>query len=139
MYYIAFGCVILDYILAVIMDKKTKYGETISAKVKGFRDFLDTAEKEKLEALVLDNPHYFYDILPYTYVLNLSKKWIEKFQDIKMPETENSGISYLGSTMLFDTIASDISFPSSSGSGGSSGGCSSCGGGCSSCGGGGSW
>ena len=109
------------------MVKRTKYGEVISARVKGFRDFLVTAEKEKLESLVEKNPNYFYYILPYTYVLNISKKWIEKFQDIKMPENNMGNMNYLDGDILFTSIASSVSFPASSSSGGSSGGCSSCG------------
>ena len=43
---------------------------------------METAEKEKLETLVMENPTYFYDILPYTYVLGISDKWIKKFESI---------------------------------------------------------
>ena len=123
------------------MVKRTKYGEVVSSKVKGFREFLETVEKEKLESLVEQNPNYFYDILPYTFVLNISKKWIEKFQDIKIPNSSIGDFNYSDSGVIFNSIASSVYFPSSSSSRGSSsgGGCSSCGGGCSSCGGGGSW
>ena len=108
---------------------------------------LVTAEKDKLESLVEKNPHYFYDILPYTYVLNISKKWIRKFENIKMPEADMGTFNY-NSDVSFHSIFDDVYYPSytSHSSGGSSsgcsscgGGCSSCGGGCSSCGGGGSW
>lgn len=30
----------------------------------------------------MKNPEYFFDILPYTYVLNISDKWIKKFEKI---------------------------------------------------------
>ena len=33
-----------------------------------------------LESQLEKNPNYFYDILPYTYVLGISKEWIAKFQ-----------------------------------------------------------
>ncbi len=145
LYYIPFACVIINAFFAVIMGRKTEYGEMISARVKGFRDFLITAEKEKLESLVEQNPHYFYDILPYTYVLNVSKKWVKKFEDIKMPDVDMGNYNY-SSDSSFHSIFDNVTYPVSSSSGGSSsgcsscgGGCSSCGGGCSSCGGGGSW
>ncbi len=138
LYFVAFGFVIIDYIFAFIMIKRTKYGEIVKARVKGFREFLVTAEKEKLESLVEKNPQYFYDILPYTYVLNISKKWIEKFQNIKMPETNMGNFDYSSGDIAFSSLLNNVSYPSSSVSGGG-GGCSSCGGGCSSCGGGGSW
>ena len=55
-------------------------------KLRGFKNFLETVEKEQLEALVMENPNYFYDILPYTYVLEVSYKWIEKFESISLQE-----------------------------------------------------
>lgn len=144
LYCISFACVLINLFFAFIMGRKTEYGEIISARVKGFRDFLVTAEKDKLEALVEKNPNYFYDILPYTYVLNISKKWIKKFENIKMPEVDMGNFNY-SSDSSFHSIFDNVSYPVSTSSGSSSGcsscggGCSSCGGGCSSCGGGGSW
>ena len=147
LYYLSFGCVIVNIFFTTVMGRKTEYGEVISARVRGFRDFLVTAEKDKLESLVSQNPNYFYDILPYTYVLNISKKWVSKFEDIKLPEIDRGNYNY-SSDVSFNSIYSNVYYPvassssSHSGSSGCSscgGGCSSCGGGCSSCGGGGSW
>lgn len=147
-YWLAFACVFINIYFTIIMKRKTKYGEEIVAKVKGFRNFLVTAEKEKLEALVLEDPNYFYNILPYTYVLNISKKWIEKFENIQIPEVDMGNYNfnnYDSFNAFYDNIHHPTptnNYPGSSGSSGCSscgGGCSSCGGGCSSCGGGGSW
>ena len=145
-YWMSFACIFINVYFTFIMKRKTEYGETVIAKVKGFKNFLETAEKEKLEALVLENPNYFYSILPYTYVLNISKKWMEKFENIPIPEM-NMGTYDFNSLNSFNNLYNDVYQPepvrssSSSSSGCSScgGGCSSCGGGCSSCGGGGSW
>lgn len=70
------------------MSKRTPYGTLMYGKVKGFKNFLETAEKEKLEALVLDDPTYFYNILPFTYVFGISDKWIKKFESITLSEPE---------------------------------------------------
>ena len=67
-----------------IMPKRTKYGNELYGKIKGFRRFLENAEKQQLEALVEKNPQYFYDILPYTYALGVSKKWMEQFETIAL-------------------------------------------------------
>ena len=123
------------------MGRKTEYGEEIYAKILGFKDFLEKAEKENLESLVEKDPNYFYNILPYTYVLGISKKWVKKFENIPMPDVDMGNFNY-NSIDSFNYISSSVYYPSSSGGSGSSscgGGCSSCGGGCSSCGGGGSW
>lgn len=146
MYTMSFVCIFINIYFTIIMKRKTEYGKAIIAKVNGFRNFLITAEKDKLEALVLENPNYFYNILPYTYVLNISKKWMEKFEDIYIPEMD-MGTYAFNSSDSFSNLYNEVYYPeSSSSSGSSSRGCSSCGGGwssggggCSSCGGGGSW
>ena len=75
-------------ILIFQMKKRTDYGLKMLGRIKGFKNFLETAEKEKLEEMVEKNPSYFYDILPYTYVLGISNKWIKKFEDIAIPEPD---------------------------------------------------
>ncbi len=129
------------------MPKRTPYGNEILGKIRGFKNFLETAEKDKLEAMVNSNPTYFYDILPFTYVLGVSDKWIKKFETINMQAPSwydgHDAFSvvafgtFIGSTM---TSAQSVmaSSSSSSSSGGSSSGGGSSGGG-SGGGGGGSW
>lgn len=150
LYTLSYLCIIVNTFFTVFMKRKTEYGEKITAQIQGFRHFLITAEKPKLEALVAENPNYFYNILPYTYALNISKKWIKKFEDIPTPELDMGNFDY-SSDWAYHDLYSNVYYPepvhssSSSSSGSSSGcsscggGCSSCGGGCSSCGGGGSW
>lgn len=48
----------------------------------GFKNFLEVAEKDKLEMLLEENPQYYYDILPYANVLGVSDKWENKFKDL---------------------------------------------------------
>ena len=114
-------------------QKRTEYGNKMLGKIRGFKNFLETAEKEKLEALVEKNPNYFYDILPYTYVLNVSDKWIKKFESINL-EAPNWYDGYNSfnlasfSSFMDDTVSaassSMSSSPSGSGSGSSGGGSS---------------
>ncbi|SCP96553.1 DUF2207 domain-containing protein [Anaerobium acetethylicum] len=139
-------CIFLMVLLLKAMPKRTVYGNQLLGKIRGFRNFLETAEKPRLEALVMENPSYFYDILPYTYVLGVSDKWIRKFETIAMraPDwysgrdafTMAAFGAFMGTTMKSASEAMS-SRPSSSGSGSSSGGGSSGGG--SGGGGGGSW
>ena len=138
-------CVIGMILCIKFLPKRTPYGTEIYGKLKGFKHFLETAEKEKLEAMVMENPTYFYDILPFTYVLGVSDKWIKKFETIALQApTWYDGSSsfnvhtfgtFMASTM--SSAQSAMSSSPSSGGGGSSGGGSSGGG--SGGGGGGSW
>lgn len=146
LYTLSFICILVNTFFTVFMKRKTEYGEKITAQIQGFRHFLITAEKPKLEALVAENPNYFYNILPYTYALNVSKKWIKKFEDIPTPELDMGNFDY-SSDWAYHDLYSNVYYQepvysssgSSSGCSSCGGGCSSCGGGCSSCGGGGSW
>ena len=149
-YIIGLLCISAMIFVIKYVPKRTKYGNEMLGKLKGFKNFLETVEKEKLESLVMDNPNYFYDILPYTYVLGVSDKWIKKFESISLqaPSWYDSSNSFdissfnrfINSTMTSAQGAMSSSPSSSSGgssSGGSSGGGSSGGG--SGGGGGGSW
>lgn len=77
-------CTIGMTVFFKLMPKRTTYGTKILGKIKGFKNFLESAEKEKLEAMVMQDPTYFYDILPFTYVLGISDKWIKKFETISL-------------------------------------------------------
>ncbi|MCI5521062.1 MAG: DUF2207 domain-containing protein, partial [Tenericutes bacterium] len=68
-YIIGLLCIGVMILVIKYLPKRTKYGNEMLGKLKGFKNFLETVEKEKLESLVMENPNYFYDILPYTYVL----------------------------------------------------------------------
>ena len=67
------------------MPKRTSKGDEIYGRILGFRTFLQTAEKDRLQMLVDENPQYFYNIIPFAYVLGVSKVWMDKFKDITMP------------------------------------------------------
>jgi len=130
-YIVGLACVFAMVILIKIMPKRTDYGNEMLGKIEGFKTFLETAEKPRLEELVEENPSYFYNILPFTYVLGVSDKWMKKFESISLqsPDWYDSRSAFnmvvfgnfIGSTM---TSASSVmtSTPSSSGAGSSGGG-----------------
>ena len=152
MYKLSRICIFINIFFTIFMKRKTKYGEKIATQIRCFRQFLISVEKPRLEALVNENPYYFYDILPYTYVLNVSKKWIKKFEDISKPKLDMGTFNYNSDSSYYN-FYKNVRYPYS-GSSNSSGSSSrssyssnsssfsshsSRGGGCSSCGGGGSW
>lgn len=101
-------------VLAILMKKLTNYGAVISGQIKGFKRFLENAEKGQLETLVEDNPEYFYDILPYTYALGISKKWINQFETIAIRPPEwydfsNSTFNPNKFTHFLDNTIQDVS------------------------------
>ena len=83
---IILGLGYVDVVLVAFMSKRTEKGNRWLGQILGLKDFIQLAEKDRLEKLVNDNPSYFYDILPYAYVLNVSDKWIKKFEHINMEQ-----------------------------------------------------
>jgi len=65
--------------------KPTTYRIEMLGKLLGLKEFIETAELPKLEALVMEDPEYFYSVLPYAYVFGLTNKWIGKFEKITVP------------------------------------------------------
>lgn len=78
-------CIIGMLICIQKLPKRSSYGNEILGKLIGFKTFLETVEKEKLEDMVAKDPTYFYNILPYAYALNVSNKLIEQFKSVLLP------------------------------------------------------
>jgi len=121
--------------MANLIKKRSKYMTEVLQEILGFKDFLETAEKEKLEMLIKDNPKYFFDTIPYAMVLGVTAVWGEKFNDIvrEPPDwyTNRSNGMFMPSIFALSMMnynhglaAAAVSTPNSSagGSGGFSGG-----------------
>ncbi len=92
---LAFWKLIMMYVLISVnigyvsfMDKRTELGSNYLGHILGLKNFIEAAEKDKLEMLVHDDPSYFYRILPYAYVLNVSDTWSKKFEDIVIEQPD---------------------------------------------------
>lgn len=106
-FFIAFGCgpffgtvyllpweggVLLSSAIAVALlslfvinkkiDLRTPEQLKVYGRICGFKNFLLLAEIKKLELLVEENPEYFYEILPYCYVLGITEKLKKRFDRI---------------------------------------------------------
>ena len=131
------------FVLGFKYKKRTKRNNELYGRALGFRDFIDVADKDRIEALVEENPAYFYDILPYAYALGLTDRWMKKFEgmlrepaswyrgddfDYFMYSTmtdysyDASSVHYESSSDDFDTSSGGWSSSSDSGGGFSGGG-----------------
>jgi uncharacterized membrane protein YgcG len=72
----------ITFFFVVFMRARTKHTAELMGKILGFRDFIRTAEYERLKMLSDENPDYFFNILPYAYVMGMSTRWARKFTDI---------------------------------------------------------
>lgn len=93
---------VLLLILTIIMHKRTEQGGKWLAQLIGFKEFIDKAEKSRIQTLVDENPSYFFNVLPYAYVLGVTDKWAKKFEGIGI-EPPRWYRGYYGSPM-FNTI-----------------------------------
>ena len=132
--------------LAGRFEVDTEYRVQMMGRLLGFKEFIDTAEKQRLEQLQADDPQYFYKVLPYAMVFGLSKKWASLFKGINVekPDWYDSASPLYGYDLtqnmthnFYSTASNAISTISHDSSSGSSGGGYSGGGGGG--GGGGSW
>lgn len=97
-------------------------------EILGLKEFILTAEKDRLEALLKEDERYFYRILPYAMVFGLVDKWAAKFDAltvVPVPEFGNTAISGMQSLLnsqdmkQFASRSSYAAIPTSSSSGGS--------------------
>ena len=67
------ACIISTIVCYVQMLKPNIEGRLLKGRLLGLKHFIKVAEKKKLEMMVEQNPQYFYKILPYAYILGVSK------------------------------------------------------------------
>ncbi|MFZ5982527.1 MAG: DUF2207 domain-containing protein, partial [Patescibacteria group bacterium] len=127
---------VIVFIFAFLMPKRTKKGAETAWKIKGFKLYLETAEKYRQEFNEKEN--IFEKFLPYAVVFGMTKLWIKKMKEIYGENYFNSYHPIWYSGMIrgsFDVdsftssmesvssaIASNISSGSGAGGGGFSGG-----------------
>lgn len=113
----------------------TPFRKSLKGRLLGFKEFIETAEKDRLKMLVDYDPEYFYSVLPYAMVFDLTDKWVNQFKDIAIEkvswyQTSNAynsygyihGLSQGMSRTVNNAITTSSHSKSSGGSGGFSGG-----------------
>ena len=126
-------------ILANSCNRRTELGIWYEERLVGFKEFLKATELDRIKLLVEENPHYFYNVLPFAMVLGVTNKWAKNFDNIMIQPPDwyhaatvqsgfsASGFAYNLESGMKGVSAAMLSRPSSN-SGGSSGGGSSGGG-----------
>lgn len=128
LYALALIITLIILALVSVMDRRTDLGIHYLGKLIGLKRFIETAEKDRLEMMVHDDPTYFYKILPYAYVLNVSDEWSKKFESIaiEQPDWYVGTTPHLNAYLFMRTFSHTLSsmnqvmtsIPQSSGKGG---------------------
>jgi uncharacterized membrane protein YgcG len=73
---------VLAYVFHHLLKAPTAAGAPVYDQIEGFRLFLDTAEKDRLEVLNPPNvtPELFEKFLPYAIALDCENRWSKKFE-----------------------------------------------------------
>lgn len=74
-------CMATAAVSAIMVSRTQNYNEQLG-EILGFREFIKLAEKDQLEAMLEENPQFYYNVLPYAQVLGVSDIWTEKFANI---------------------------------------------------------
>lgn len=111
-----FPFILLSYVLSMlfemIMYARSKESAARMGRILGFKEFIRTAELDRIKMLVEETPDYFFQILPYAYVFGLTDKWIKSFEsiDIKEPSWYRSyGDTFHAAGMFYSLSALNTS------------------------------
>ena len=72
-------------ILTGFMKKRTEQCVEWMGYLAGLRDFIETAELERMKVIAEQSPHLFYHILPFAYVFGLTDLLLDKMRDLSLP------------------------------------------------------
>ena len=126
----ASGIILISF--GIFMSKKTKKGTVLYQKLLGFKEFIRSVEKDRLQEFLKQDENYFDKVLPYAIVFDMADKWKDKLKGLEVPPPKWYSGYYAGSnfnTLMFmnsldhsmnEMSSSFYSSPSGSGSGGGS-------------------
>lgn len=80
--FISVAISLIAFILSFFIRQRTDEGYEIKQQISSFKNFLEESEKDRINAMVNENPSYFYNVLPYAYVLGVSDAWTKKLSEI---------------------------------------------------------
>ena len=63
-----------------ILFMERRVNNRLYGQILGFREFIRTAEWDKLKALAEEDPGYGMNILPYAMLFNMGTRWTRKFE-----------------------------------------------------------
>ena len=134
--------------MGALCERKTDFYADILGKIRGYKNFLQVAEKDRMEQLAEEDPSYFYKNLAYAFALGVTSVYAKHFAglaqeppDWYVTTHDYSGGQVFDSTGFTDSLTNMVTSVSSSmtSSPGDSGGGGGSGGGGAGGGGGGSW
>jgi len=91
---IASGIILISF--GVFMTKKTKKGTLLYQKLLGFKEFIKSVEKDRLQEFLKQDENYFDKVLPYAIVFDMADKWKDKLKGLDVPPPKWYSGNYAG-------------------------------------------
>ena len=99
---------LLAVLFTAFMKQRTKQCVEWMGRLAGLRDFIETAELDRMKVMAEEHPEMFYHILPYASVLGVSDIFSKKLDAIALPAPEwyvpYSGYTVFHYYMIHDCI-----------------------------------
>ena len=123
----AYTSLIVMLVMCIFFDSvkmiRTPYGKTLYGRLMGFERFLKSGDYGMLEKLLEENPGYYYDILPYTFSLDITipkNKTLEASYLSAPPEwfeitNEAGAYSFYNMTYMLEAALTDMTYHPTSG------------------------
>ena len=76
---------IIIFVFGLFMTKKTKKGTKLFQKLLGFKEFITSVEKDRLQEFLKQDQNYFDKVLPYAIVFDIADTWKDKLKGLDIP------------------------------------------------------
>ena len=123
---IGYGLNLVIYIIGIVLSEislyiesvipiRTIYGNQKLYEVESFRYELASMNDELFEEKIKENNNYFYDMIPYTLVFDLSSWWFNRFSNKinEMPTWYSSSEKYSHEKLkeFINTLLEELTIP----------------------------
>ncbi len=77
-------CLVITIICLINMPKRNRKGRERLGQILGFKKYLETVEKGRLQQLINENPTYCEDILPFAFALGIMDSWLNNLEGLNI-------------------------------------------------------
>ena len=84
-FYLMLGLIISGFVVGyfgTLMSKFTEDGVKKCFEIKGFKEFVITAEKDRVEYFMQNSPEVYKGILPYAFMFGVKERWLAPIENL---------------------------------------------------------
>lgn len=74
--------------IASTLSDRTRYGNKMLNKINAYKTYLLTCKNAVIEKELRENKNSIYEVLPYTLVLGVADRWIDKYREKELEKPE---------------------------------------------------